>query len=340
MSKYLKVPNGDYKLSVQDGGEITLDTGNGYGTVVITGDLRVQGGTTTVRSEDLTIKDNIIVLNKDETGNGISLNSGTAGIRIDRGNYTDVQFLFDETQSWNDPVTETIKQGLFKFIDINNSSIGIQTNSISTQGGDLYLINTGNGVISVSGTNDYERKIFVYAESAPGANDWANTGISQSDDDRIPNTRAVIDYVSFVLANTFQSSISSGVDSPTYVETLDIDITGDPSVINFAVHDTIVAKFYGDRYELGNVTLTNSTLTSTVPGQDLAFSASGTGVVKIDDVLELTTAGVAPTQPASGIRLYASSQSTGNTGLYFVNSNSNTDELISKNRSLLFSMIF
>lgn len=329
MSKFLNVPNGDYKLTVQDGGEIKFDTGPGYGTVVITGDLRVEGGTTTVRSEDMVVKDNIIVVNDGETNPGVTL--GTAGLRVDRGSLVDAQFIFDESITWDDPISQTLKTGAFTFRDINGALIGVRLNSIDTAGGDLYLINKGNGVISVSGTNNYEEKIFTYTTGTI-------TG-AVIDDDNVPNTKAVVDYVDFVLANTFQNTISGGSVTPTYVETLDFEETGSDSVINFGIDNVQIAQFYADRFELGNVTISDTTISSTVAGQNLVLTASTTGTVQINDVLEISTS-TAPAVPVDGIRLYASPQSYGKTGLYFVNSENNQDELISKNRSLLYSMIF
>ena len=53
MSRIVKVSENNYKLQVQTGGVITLDTGNQTGRVVVTGDLAVLGNTTTVESETL-----------------------------------------------------------------------------------------------------------------------------------------------------------------------------------------------------------------------------------------------------------------------------------------------
>ena len=39
MSRVLRVYNSDHKIAVQDGGTITLDTGDLVGTTVITGNL-------------------------------------------------------------------------------------------------------------------------------------------------------------------------------------------------------------------------------------------------------------------------------------------------------------
>jgi hypothetical protein len=63
--------------------------------MLLTGDLTVQGTSTIIESDDLAISDNIIYLNKDETGAGVSL--GSSGFEIARGTLANVQFLFDET---------------------------------------------------------------------------------------------------------------------------------------------------------------------------------------------------------------------------------------------------
>ena len=73
MSKILKVNEGDYRVKVPSGNSVILDTGTLTGSVVITGNLDVQGQTTTIESINTTVKDNILVLNNGDTGtNGIS----------------------------------------------------------------------------------------------------------------------------------------------------------------------------------------------------------------------------------------------------------------------------
>lgn len=62
--------------------------------LTVTGNLTVAGTTTTVNSTNLEIKDNIIEINKGETGSGVS--AGTAGVKIDRGENTDFFVVFDE----------------------------------------------------------------------------------------------------------------------------------------------------------------------------------------------------------------------------------------------------
>jgi hypothetical protein len=287
-------------------------------------------------------KDNMIVVNDGEPGAGVTL--GEAGIRVDRGNTVDVLMVFDESIQWNRN-DNTIQQGAFTFKDTNGNYIGLQTGTIDTAGADLFLINEGNGVITVSGTNNYERNVFSYVQDPPGSGTYVNTG-TPVDDDIIPNTKAMTDYVAFVLANTFQSGISDGPLTTTFVETKDFESTGLPSLINFGVDGSVVAQFYGDRLELGDIRISGSEIITTNTGQDLEIGAPGTGAVKINDVLEIHNTpnaydpALQPVVSTDGIRLYASTANYGKTGLYYVNNENIRDEIISTNRSLLFSMIF
>lgn len=74
---------------------ITLDTD----LVIITGNLAVQGNTTTVSSNNLAVTDNVIVLNQGETGGGVT--RGNAGILIDRGSQIAAQLQWNESLlSW------------------------------------------------------------------------------------------------------------------------------------------------------------------------------------------------------------------------------------------------
>ena len=79
-----------------DTGEVggaTTDTG----TVVILGDLRVTGETTTVNSTTVSVGDNEIVLNGDHTGTPTL----DAGLRVERGSLNDAFFNWDESEdSW------------------------------------------------------------------------------------------------------------------------------------------------------------------------------------------------------------------------------------------------
>lgn len=62
--------------------------------LVISGDLTVQGTTTTLDTQTLLIEDNIIELNKNQTG--IPASTLVAGITVNRGDSIDYRFIFKE----------------------------------------------------------------------------------------------------------------------------------------------------------------------------------------------------------------------------------------------------
>ena len=321
MSKYLNVPNGDYKISVQTGGTIYLNTGFDTGTVELSGNLLVRGTTTTVESITTTIKDNIITLNAGETGDGVTLNE--AGIEIDRGQLANAFFKYDEDVDG--------------FIAINGASslISLATNEIDSRSQNLTL-NAGSSVISVNPTVDYEQKVFTYAAGLLSGYDVAKADV-------IPNTQAVVDYVAFNFANVFLRQIGDGDSS---IEIDDFQNSGVDSVITFKLDGQIVSQLYADRWEFDDLRFTGSTIDTMSSNQDLVLKSSGTGSIRIDDTLHLNRvpsdddASLSPPAPDDGTKIYIADQYTGKSGIYFVNDEDNRDELVSKNRALLFGMLF
>lgn len=100
----LKVPN----IVVNDGGKIGSASQTGILTlasdgiatfssgVVINGDLTVQGTQVILNTETLSVEDNIILLNKNTTGNATL----DAGIEIERGDDTNVRLQWDEGNNY------------------------------------------------------------------------------------------------------------------------------------------------------------------------------------------------------------------------------------------------
>ena len=113
---------------------------------------------------------------------------------------------------------------------------GLFTNSITTGGGDLYLINSGNGVVSVSGTNNYEVQV--------------------TDDDDIPNKKYVDDAIVTGIQTIQIQSIARG-DSALNL----FDSSLDPGVSNlkFTIDGAEVAIFRNNSTEIENILFEDNT---------------------------------------------------------------------------------
>lgn len=355
MSKYLNI-DGDYKISVTDNGTITLDTGSNQGTVVITGDLVVQGEQTTVSTSELTIEDRIITLNNGGDANGeIAPDNGqqVSGIEINRG-LSDVYWVFDEN-------INTESDGPGAWVGRSGSSgasgdiVGIRTTSIDTAGTNLYLINQGTGVVTVSGTSEYEKRIFAY--DGDTVDFTANPVLAADQHDTLMNAKGVVDYLDGFFVGRFQSKIAK---DNSFVAVHDQDGGDSVSAIEFTIDGNPAAFFFNNRTELQHIRISDTTIQTTSSNADLVLSAPGTGNIRIDDTLLLapgpfqdddgTGGGDAnfgldsdtenPDPPSAGIKLYMKPEGPAGSGLYFVNSNETKDELVSKKKALLFSMIF
>jgi len=276
-------------------------------------------------------------------------NGGTiyrSGIQIDRGTLPVARFIFDERIGW----TLGGSSGLGTFIietgDISDEETGdyipLALAGIKGVGpnGKLY-IDTDNSVISVTNTNDYEEEIFNYVA---GVITDEGSGVV-IDDDHVPNTKSVVDYVDYYFGAVFQDKIE---ENDTRVETKDFETTGSESEVEITVDGIVTAQFFDNRIETQGLHLQDNILRTKNSNEDLVLKAPGTGAVQIDDILELVPGPDAydddPTTqvsaPLAGTRLYTTTQGTGQTGLYYVNNSNTRDEFISKNRSLLFSMLF
>jgi hypothetical protein len=403
MSKVVRVQGGDYKVVVGSSvtpGNIILDTNpagalGSQGEVRITGDLVVMGNTTVVESETLSVKDNIIEINKGETGEGVSTLGSTAGIRIDRGTEPYVELVWDENLLSRDPDTNINLPGTFKFTTSSNELIPIATNSINTFGGNLALISTGAGIITVTGTADYEQRILNYSKlnslfeiisvrrqsgiatievntlhelqngdrievvcfpdatfnseaapvtiinsttvtyASPGPNVLTTNfplGIGGTvrpsavfDDDRIPNMKAIVDYTKSSLTTFVPKKIQ---EQDTKVEAFDTGISG-LSEITFVVDSSQRAVINNTGLSVDNINIFGNNISNFLNDN-----------IRVDSVLSLENKATDPIATLGYVTVYSKSEpGTGGTGIYFVNTTGTDDELISKTKSLLYSLI-
>ena len=308
----LKV-TGDYKIvtSSATGTQLTMDTPE----VRITGDLTVLGNTTTINTANMSIEDNIIILNSGETSpSGISL--GQAGLNIYRGpSSSAATLLFDDTLTYLQPSGST-GPGVFTF-KVGSSLGAIQAHVIETTGENLLLLgqNAANAVVSVTGTSDYETNV--------------------TDDDHIPNKK----YVDTAVAGAAISRMTAGNTIAEVFDTSD----GDP-LSQFTINVDGAEKFSVNAIttEFQDVQLDGTTIRPKNSNSSLFLETNGTGEVVVRDVLSIEGA-VAPSAPnadSGRIKLYSQAEAEGGSGLYFVNTTSTRDELVSKKKALLYSMLF
>ena len=332
MSRVLKVSQGDYRIQVQGGGNIILDTGDSTGVVTVTGNLDVKGVTTTVESNNTTIQDNVLQLNvrtnsdPDYSSAGISsLLGGTAGIEILRGTAPAARLVFQEGTTHYDSTSNTNVSGTFvlETRDVSTNSValsGLQLRTITTDGtADLIFdLQNQNSVIRIANSTDYH--------------------LSMMDDNDIPNKKYVNTYVAAV----------GGVAS---VDTMHYPLTTTPyatiinttsSTIDFIIGPTgttPTAQVSSSGFAVNNILIAGDTITDTSLNNLTLTSASNK--INIDAVLSLQNQSVTPGAVSGFNQLYTrTTEGAGRTGIFFVNNTPNADELVSKNRSLLFSILF
>ena len=350
MGQFLKV-NGDYNIRAGDGARITLDTGPAVsgGSVRITGDLVVEGETLTISTTNLTISDNIVKLNQGEVGPGVSL--VYSGIEVERGNTSsstpqnNASFLYDEsTDSWI--LAHGAAPGPFNFDASSLRLKQILTNS-TTDSGDLTLIGTGTGVIKVFGTTAYELQV--------------------THDDDIPNKKFVDDAIQN--NPTFQIIAPQSQDTKVVIADKEItpNVAGQAgslayftattsyntfgeSAVSIIVDNSLIGQFYSNRLEIGDLEigggLDRNEISSRagITNENIFIRTQGTGKLHTNYAMQFEKIGTTPSYVSDNVLLYAAGLGAGTTGIYFVNDSTDTakqtGELISKNKALVFSMLF
>ena len=311
MSRILKVSQSDYRVRVQSGGTITLDTGTNVGIVRVTGSLVVEGDYTTVNVSDMQVEDNIILLNKGETGAGVT--EGTSGIEIDRNTLPNAQFVWDETL------------GKFVLQNEQGTLIGIRLADITTLPNENLQFNmqNGSGVLRITNSTDYEDRVL--------------------NDDDIPNKKWVNDYVLAYDGYAVVDKIFSPVTATPGNEN---SLTqANPTNIRFYVRSggslNQRAQVTSQGLDVDNINVFTNTIKNTGVSNLILTAVSNN--VEIDGVLNLDQQASDPVATSAASRVYSKTV-TSNYELYisglFVVNNRTADELVVKNRALLLSMLF
>ena len=115
------------------------------------------------------------------------------------------------------------------------------------------------------------------------------------------------------------------------------------SKIEFDIQSTQRAQISDSGLDVDYVNIYQNTVANFTNNLQLT---SSTNNVEIDAVLNLQDQAIDPTEISGFTKIYSKSQLTnladtpGRTGIFFRNAVNSQDELVSKNRALLFSILF
>jgi len=122
------------------------------------------------------------------------------------------------------------------------------------------------------------------------------------------------------------------------------------SAVSIIVDNLLIGQFYANRFEIGDLEigggLDRNEITSraSITNENIYVRTQGTGKLQTNYAIQVENIGVIPSYVSNSVLLYAAAPSIGTTGLYFVNDSAEVakqnGELISKNKALVFSMLF
>lgn len=330
-----------YKIILNDDGVFDIDIGGDNGVLNINGNLNVTGTTTTVGSSELVVTDNTITVNNGEAGPGVTL--GTAGIIVDRGAYSNVEILYDESlDGYLNGVLQSF-DGALAFRKTDGNPIGIYTSSINSgEGNDLNLLPGQTvGVVNVTGTVDYEKQVFPYVGSAIQPNISNDDRLSAPfDDDIIPNIKSIIDYVRDYHLYNWQDALKAPTpDGNTSVQVYDTEGGDATSRFDVNIDGNTVAQFFGNQTTIEEIIIEDASISTVSINSNLTLAGNGTGSLYTTFPFNFAKS-LDPVAPTDGVKVYSKEEADGGTGLFFINENGTNDELISRNKALLYSIIF
>lgn len=332
--------NGDYTIKASSGGTIKLDTGTLTGTTLITGDLVVEGNTITVEAVNLNVEDNVITVNYGELGAGVTMLY--SGLEVDRGTENNAVLLWDEAaDSW----FFANRVGLGDNFNYTSSNLRLHriTTDSDTDTGNLTLIDATIGVVNVGSSTDYYKRVLL-PNDIPNK-EYVDIAIqTQPARQIVSDTYNLATNPDATTSRVIVSDVKNGTDADT-------DFAGDQvaeSEVAVIIDDVVNAKFFYDRIATQNLEIyktdgNSTTIQAVNTDGDINLSTLRVGRVKTNYALQFEQIATTPEFPIGSLPstlIHAKAQSAGATGLYFVNTSGTNGELISKNRALLFSMLF
>jgi hypothetical protein len=280
-------------------------------------------------------------------GNGVITVQGSV-------NYEEKVFRYIAGEITPDPVTGLVvinedaipnAKSIVDFVDYSLVNIGVSI--ISQDNSSVQVIDKNNVINAIIEVGSRTIVRTVNSHGYRPGDSITIAGVTTSPNDAIINgingTWVVTDVPT---ENTIEFNRSTtGGDLTNYTANSGRAVS-DNSRIAVTVESSQVANFYQNRFEFYGLKVSGTEISTTESNASLVLGAAGTGNVLIKDVLEISETpneddgSLDPAPPQEGIRIYSKQESTGDTGLYFVNKSDTGGEFISKNRALLFSMLF
>jgi hypothetical protein len=280
-------------------------------------------------------------------GNGVITVQGSV-------NYEEKVFRYVAGTITPDPITGSVivnddaipnAKAVSDFVDFSFVNIGVS--EVSQDNSFLRVIDKNNviGAILEVGSRTIVRTVNTHGYRT--GDSITITGVTTSPTDSIINglngTWTVTDTPTNDSIEINRST--TGGDPTKYVASSGRTVS-ENSRISVTIENSEIANFYQNRFELYGIKINGTEISTTESNANLILGAPGTGNVLVRDVLAISETpndddgSLDPSTPLEGIKIYSKQEGIGDTGLYFVNRSNTSGEFISKNRALLFSMLF
>ena len=225
--------------------------------LIISGNLTVNGTTTSVETENTTIKDNIIVLNQGENAAGVT--NITAGLEIDRGTDSNVLFVYDDSiDKWSFG-TETVVAAIVEAELTGNVTGDVIGNLTGNVIGDV----TGNVIGNVDGDVDGDVNGSIFADDSTLLVDGVNATVPGTLTGSWTNLGNTFNITGDGLALTTPSSSFAATDSA-----LAYSLVFSGGSLSYAITNLGISMAFSDSDDSLSVSLGNN-------GINFTHAASG-----------------------------------------------------------------
>jgi len=118
------------------------------------------------------------------------------------------------------------------------------------------------------------------------------------------------------------------------------------SAVSVIIDNRLNTQFFPNRTEMFNLEFTGTEITTknAITNENIFIRTQGTGKLQTNYAFQIEKLGTVPAYVTGSTLVYAAEPDLGTTGIWFVNDSAESakrnGELISKNKALVFSMIF